>query len=126
MKRYAGLWIDLQEAVIVLISDDGQDIRHIKSHLEKQVHLSSETRLDPVEAARERRFTNHLNDYYDEVISHIRSANSIMLFGPGETTIEFKNRLESQDLGGYIVGLETVGKLSDYQIATKVQQHFQA
>ena len=81
-------------------------------------------RLDPAKAARERRLTNHLNDYVDEVISHIRRVNSTMLFGPGEAKIEFKNRLENQVPGGNVVRLETVDRLSDSQIAAKVQQGF--
>lgn len=126
MRKTVGLWIDHQEAVIVLVSDEGQDIRHIKSHLQKQARLVGSAQFNLAEDARERRFTNRLNDYFDEVISHIRTVNSIMLFGPGETKLEFKSRLESQALGGQIVGLETVGKLSDLQIAAKVQQRFQS
>ncbi len=126
MNQTVGVWIDHQEAVIVLVSDEGQDIQHIPSHLKKQVRWSGDARLHPGEAARERRFTNQLNDYFDEVISHIQTVNSIMLFGPGEAKIEFKNRLETQELGGHVVGLETVNKLTDRQIAIRVQQRFQS
>ena len=58
------------------------------------------------------------------MISHIRDAESILIFGPGEAKGEFAKRLQSEDLGGRIVGVETVDKMTDGQIAARVRQHF--
>lgn len=33
----------------------------------------------------------YLNFYYDEVISFIRDAESVLIFGPGEAKTELKN-----------------------------------
>ncbi len=76
------------------------------------------------EDMRDRRFTNRLNKYYDEVIASIREADSILILGPGEAKVELKKRLESEALGGRIVGIETVDKMTDRQIAAKVRQRF--
>ena len=38
---------------------------------------------------------------------------------------ELKKRLKKARLGGRIVGMETVDKMTDHQIAAKVRQHFQ-
>jgi hypothetical protein len=76
------------------------------------------------EDQQDRRFTDHLNRYYDEVISSIRDAESIPIFGPGEAKGELKTRLESQKLGQRIVGIETEDKMTERQIAAKVRQHF--
>ncbi len=76
------------------------------------------------EDMRDRRFTNRLNKYYDEVIASIREADSILIFGPGEAKGELKKRLESEELGGRIVGIETVDRMTDRQIAAKVRQRF--
>src|SRR3989304_9850966 len=95
MKREAGLWIDHKKAVIVIVADEGEEIRLIRSNVEKDVRLSggsrgsrSKTRYGPQDVSaednRERRFANHLSRYYDEVIAHIRDADSILIFGPGE------------------------------------------
>jgi len=35
MKTLAGLWIDHREAVIVILSDKGEETRRVKSHVEK-------------------------------------------------------------------------------------------
>jgi hypothetical protein len=59
------------------------------------------------------------------VISHIRDADSILIFGPGEAKGELKKRLESKGLGGRIVAVETTDKMTERQIAAKVRAYFQ-
>jgi len=58
------------------------------------------------------------------VIASIRDAESILIFGPGEAKGELKKRLEGDKLGGRIVSIETVDKMTDRQITAKVRQHF--
>ena len=75
MKTAAGLWIDHREAVIVLLSDKGQETRRIKSRVEKQLRRSGrsptkspfEAQMVPADDSRERDYTGHLARYYDEV-----------------------------------------------------------
>ncbi len=68
----------------------------------------------------------HLNRYYDEVISHLRDAASILLLGPGEAKGELEKRLASKGLGGRIVGVETADKMTAPQIVARVREHFEA
>ena len=78
----------------------------------------------PSDDCHEKEFTGHLNNYYDEVIAAIRDAESILLFGPGEAKGELKKRLERDKLGGHIIAIETVDKMTDRQIAAKVREYF--
>jgi hypothetical protein len=78
----------------------------------------------PQSDSRQKTLTGHLNIYYDAVIATIRDAESIMLFGPGEAKGELKERLERSNLGGRIVSIETVDKMTDRQIKAKVRQYF--
>ena len=73
---------------------------------------------------RDRQFAAHLEKYYDEVISHILDADSILIFGPGEAKGELEKRLVTKGLGEHIVGVETTDKMTEPQIAAKVRQHF--
>ena len=77
------------------------------------------------ENQQDRRFTNYLNSYYDEIIAYVRGAESILIFGPGEAKGELKTRLESQKLGKRIVAVETEDKMTDRQITAKVRRYFQ-
>jgi stalled ribosome rescue protein Dom34 len=126
MKKVAGLWIDHRKVVIVIVSDEGEETKQIESGMEKHVRFSGGSRAEEGKAddQRDRQFTGHLNTYYDEVIAHIRDAESILIFGPGEAKGELEKRLASKGLSGRVVGVETVDKMTDRQIAAKVRQHF--
>ena len=124
MKRKVGLWIDHKKAVIFSLSDEGAEIKRISTELEKPVRFSSGAQEESAEKHKDKRLTGHLNNYYDEVISYIRNAESILIFGPGEAKRELKKRLENEKLHGNIVGIETVDAMTDNQIVAKVRQRF--
>jgi len=131
MIRNVGLWIDHRKAVVVAVTDKGEEIGLVISHIEKQLRRSGdspskgsyEAKL-PADDNRQKAFTGHLNIYYDAVVASIRNAESILVFGPGEAKGELKKRLERSNLGGRIVGVETVDKMTDRQIAAKVRLRF--
>ena len=120
MKRKVGLWIDHRKAVIVFLTGEEEEIKLVKSNVEKHIRPSVVLSDD----SQQREFTEHLNIYHNEVISCIRDAESILIFGPGESKGEFKKHLEREGLGGRIVGIETTDKMTDPQIAAKVRQYF--
>lgn len=125
MKSEVGLWIDHRQAVIVVVTDAGEETKRIISNMEKHVRFSSGSSEDgSAEDVRDRQFGNRLSSYYDEVIAVIRGADSIQIFGPGEAKGELEKRLEHEGLKGHIVGIETVDKMTDRQIAAKVREHF--
>jgi len=124
MKRKVGLWIDHKKAVIFSMSDEGAEIKRISSEMEKHIKFSGGAQEASEEDQRDKRFTGHLNNYYDNVISYIRNAESILIFGPGEAKSELKKRLENEKLHDNIVGMETADKMTDNQIVAKVRQRF--
>ena len=126
MKKQIGLWIDHRETIIVTLGDQGEETRRIESDMEKYVRFSGRpgSGNSLAEDQRDRRFTNYLNSYYDEIISYVREAGSILIFGPGEAKGELKTRLEGQKLGKRIIAVETEDKMTERQIAAKVRQYF--
>src|SRR3990172_298188 len=125
MKKEVGLWIDHRETVIVIVTDEGEEIRRITSNMEKHVRFSSGSSEDgSAEDVRDRQFATRLNRYYADVIACIRDAESILILGPGEAKSELEKRLESEKLDGRIVGVETVDKMPDGHIAAKAPQRF--
>ncbi len=124
MKRVVGLWIDHRKTVIVSVTENGEETYQIQSDMEKHVRYSGAAQEDSAEDQRDNRFTGHLNEYYDHVISRIRDAESILIFGPGEAKAELQKRLERESLSGRVVGVETVDKMTDRQIAARVREHF--
>jgi stalled ribosome rescue protein Dom34 len=122
MKKTVGLWIDHRKAVIVFVEGKEEEIKLINSKEEKQ-HSQSGVSM-PADDIRQRELTGHLNSYYDEVISCIREVESILIFGPGEAKGEIKKRLEKDNLGGRIVGIEPADKMTDPQVVAKVREYF--
>ena len=125
MKSKVGLWIDHRKAIIVTVTDEGEETKKITSNMEKHVRFSggaSEAGMS--EDVRDRQFGNRLNSYYDEVIAYLREAEFIQIFGPGEAKGELEARLEHEGLKGRIVETETMDKMTDRQIAAKVRGHF--
>jgi len=133
MRTRLGLWIDHRKALIVAVTDKGEETSLVISKVEKQPGRSGgirsttpyESQQVPADDSRERRFTGHLNIYYDAVIACVRDAESILIFGPGEAKDELKKRLQRSKLGGRIVGVETRDKMSARQVAARVRQYFQ-
>jgi len=127
------LWIDHRKAIIVAVTDKGEEIGLIISKVEKQLRRSGDSPLKgsfessqvPASNRRQRALTGYLNVYYDAVIASIRDAKSILIFGPGDAKGELKKRLKRNNLGGRIVCIETVDRMTDRQIAAKVRQYFQ-
>jgi len=132
MKTTAGLWIDHRKAIIVAVTDKGEETALVISKAERQLRRTGDSPLKgsyepsqvPASNSRQRALTGHLNIYYDAVIASIRNAVSILIFGPGDAKGELKKRLKRINLEGRIVGIETVDKMTDRQIAAKVRQHF--
>jgi hypothetical protein len=132
MKKQIGLWIDHREATIVILTDAGEEIKHILSNNGKHIKYSGSSHSKTPEGLKEvtsedqrdRQFGNHLNKFYDEVIEFIRTADSIQIFGPGEAKGELEKRIEHEGLKEHILSIETTDKLTDHQISAKVRERF--
>jgi hypothetical protein len=126
MNKQAGLWIDHRKAIIVLITDEGEEVKKIASGMEKDVRFTGGNGSEDgsSEDVRDRQFENHLNSYYDQVIAVVRDAGSIQIFGPGEAKGELEKRIEHEGLKAHILAVETVDKMTDRQITAKVRERF--
>jgi stalled ribosome rescue protein Dom34 len=133
MDKRFGIWIDHRKAVIVRIEGKEEEILEIKSNIEKRVRLSGGSRSstpygpqDTVsEGQKDRKYLNHLEQYYDKIALAIKGAEALIILGPGEAKMEFKKYLEkSKELGPQIEQVETADKMTDRQIAAKVRKYF--
>ena len=134
MKKEIGLWLDHREAIIVILTDGGEEIKHITSSSRKHIRYSGSSHSKTPEGLKEvtsedqrdRKFTKNLNSYYDEVIAVVRGADSIQIFGPGEAKGELEKRIEREGLKAHILAIETVDRMTDRQISAKVRKRFPA
>ncbi len=92
MKKETGLWIDHRKAVIVFVSDEGEEIQEITSNLEGHVRFSGGTSEDgSPEDVRDRQFSNQLSSYYDEVIAVIRDSDLFRYLAQARPKASLKN-----------------------------------
>jgi hypothetical protein len=125
MDKKVGLWFDFDKAVIVSITDNGEEIKRITSAMRNYVRFSKNIPGDgSPEDARDTRFWNHMSEYYDQVIAHIHGARVVQIFGPGEAKFELKKRLEARGQDEHIEVSDTTDKLTDLQIAIRVRTYF--
>ena len=123
MRTKVGLWIDHRKAIVVTVTDKGEEMGLIISTVHKQLRRAGDSPLKgpyeqqqvPADDSRQRTFTGHLNIYYDAVIASIGDAESILVFGPGEAKGELKKRLTRNKLGGRIAEIEIVERIARLQ-----------
>lgn len=131
-SKQAGIWIDHRRAIVVTLDDAVQPIAVIESHAEKHLERAGDSPLRgpyeahqvPADDKQQRAYTAELDRYYDRVIVAVRELSSLLIMGPGEAKTEFAKRLEHQHLSDHVVGIETVDKMTDMQIAAKVHKFF--
>jgi hypothetical protein len=132
LKQEIGLWIDRREAILVILTEGEEEIRHITSSNEKYAREPGRSHAaNPggligftVEDQRDRKYANQLNNYYDEVIAVIRGADAIQIFGPGEAKGELIKRIGRNGLKARMPATEATDRMTDRQISAKVREHF--
>ena len=127
VKKKIGLWVDNREAIIVKLTDKGEQITRIYSEAEKQTRSEGGSRKDGLqttETIQGRKFDMQLDKYFDDIIAHIRDAAMIQIFGPGEAKDGLLNRLKNNDLKDRIVKIETADRMTDNQVAAMVREYF--
>jgi len=134
MNDKVGIWIDHRKAVIVSMSADRVAATTLESKLGPHSRYSGRAgsptegegpQDEGGEKKYEERYREHLDQYYDEVISHIGHPEALLILGPGEAKLQLKGRLShNKALPECLVGIETTDKLTDSQIVAKVKEHF--
>jgi len=133
MNQKVGVWIDHKKAVIVAASADHVTARTLESEVGPHARYSGRAGYPTSDGPQdgrgekkyEERYGQHLDRYYDEVISQLGQPEAVFIFGPGEAKLQLKERLSrSRAVSEHIVGIETTDKLTDPQIVAKVKEHF--
>ena len=132
MRASVGLWIDHRKAIVVAVTDGGEEVALTISNVQKQLRRSGdsplkgpyEPQLVPADDSRQKAFTGDLNLYYDAVIASIGDAECISIFGPGEAKGELRERLERRGLGDRIESVEAADKMTSRQVAARARRHY--
>ena len=132
MGRDVGVWIDHRKAMIASVTDTGEEMGLVISKAERQPRRTgdsplkgrSEPQKEPMSDSRQRKFTGHLNVFYDAVIASLGDARGILILGPGEAKGELKKRLVRAKLGARVLRAETADKMTERTLAKNVRGFF--
>ena len=133
MDHKVGIWIDHKKAVIVSASADRVSAKTLESEVGPHARYSGRAGYPTPDGPQagggekkyEERNSQHLDRYYDEVISQLGEPEALLIFGPGEAKLQLKERLSrSKALSEQIIRIETADKLTDPQIVAKVKEYY--
>ena len=98
-----GIWIDTREAYVVKVSRDVQEVTHVISDIETFHPIGgsrSNVPYGPVDTVSESKYLEKRKhqeaEYFDNIISEIKSCNNILIFGPGHIKLKLKKRIEAR------------------------------
>ena len=110
MTNRVGLWIDRKEAVIVSLDDTHASVMKLQSgakHIDYRGAPHPKTaysaQYSQGDDQLDRQYLQHLNKYYKQVVSHLRGATSMLIFGPGEAKSDLKKHLAREKARGRLV-----------------------
>jgi hypothetical protein len=122
MKKNVGLWIDHASAVVVTVTgEEGEDFEITKIFSDIENHPHSKVVADDTRQSVE---TEYLKRFYDEVITVIDGAESVLIFGSGEAKGELKKRLDHHEFDADKIIIESADQMTEPQIIAKVRSHF--
>lgn len=132
MKKDVGLWIDDREAILVIIINGAEEIKHIPSGVGRHINYSGYSHMTTSEWPRQDYQRSKVDEkpimspssYYDEVAASLLNADSIQIFGPGAAKSELTTRLEKAGLKEHLLEIETTGRMTYIQILAKVRECF--
>ena len=133
MSRMAGVWIDRERAVIVVLADERTEVTRVASGVRGRVRLSggsrSKTPYGPQDVADERsrgrKRSQEFARFFERVIDRIQDVERIIVFGPGEAKHELAKALvRSKRLAGKLVGIEPADKMTEPQIVARVRSFY--
>lgn len=130
-----GLWIDHEKAFIVTVEPGSETVQELTSDVGKHVREHGGTRggtaYSPQHGSagnqEDRRYYQHLNEFYDRVIERLKNAEKLLIIGPGEAKGELAKRIgESKVLRDRVAAVEPADKLTRPQLVARVREYFQS
>lgn len=130
MVRNIGLWIDHKQTY--LIWSDSKNVEVIPSKVQPRERFTGGVRIGgrynqnlDSELRHNAHYENQLSKYYERVISTIRTADSILVIGPGEAKREFEKALrKNKRLHKKLIKVETTDKMTKSQMVAFVRRFF--
>ncbi|MEW7290019.1 hypothetical protein [Aquimarina sp. 2304DJ70-9] len=133
MNKNIGIWMDKEKAHIITVKEDGEDIITVLSNIEDfRIHGGSGTRFKggPQDVVQDSKYLerekNQFRVYFAEVVSYIKSADKVAIFGPAETGEKFNKEVNEKhrDISNKIAGVFKADSMTENQTKALVREYF--
>lgn len=120
-KKYAGVWLDNHNAIIIANSiKEGNDIFEIGHRVKANEH-----HIGGSEHSMNNAKKSDMRKYFKQVSGLLLNYDAILVFGPGKSQEEFINVLsEDANFKNIQITLSNTGQLTDPQMIAKVRDFF--
>ena len=128
-----GIWIDKERAHLVTLENETEKFTTIKSEVENY-HPSGGFGLgfrgSPQDAMAEKKYMERekqqLKSYFKNIVSEIKDADAIAIFGPAQTGEKFRNELNENyiDVSVKVKEIHKADSMTDNQIIAWVKDFF--
>ena len=132
MKNNLGIWIDGTKAVIVNLANNS--VTEVLANIDSRTnHLTDRDKGDFLGAGHHNgnektiseRKKHQTGDFLNQVMSQIKGADGIYVFGPAEMKSHLKTHIElDKKLFANLKAVENADKMTDNQIVAAVKKQF--
>ncbi len=130
MNRKVGIWLDQRTAHIIWVGMER--IIKIDSNIRARTHYSGGIRIGGTynqgrdsELRHNDKYQHQLHRYFEKVLSSIKNADSIYIFGPGEARIELEHEIKKEKaMSSRVVHNEPSDNLTEAQMRAQVREFF--
>lgn len=131
--KQVGIWLDKQEANIVVLHNGEEHLSKISSELDffnPKGGARSKTKWGPQDVVQDSKYLerekHQLKKYFEKIAERISDADEITIFGPAETPDKFLDALKTRHahLAEKVKKKETADSMTENQIKALVKASF--
>jgi hypothetical protein len=129
-EKYAGIWIDQEQALIIHLSNNIEPVMEkITSGVESRIRIKGESKVSARfgqsyiddQEKKQRRQRQQRSRYFKKIIKLISQDDYLYLIGPGRGKEELKNAMKKiKDIKIRIIKMEPADKLTENQLIERV------
>ena len=133
MKTQTGIWLDKEKAYVINLAEGKHNIKTIESDISKRERFEGEgkkygrfgSQFLSMENKKKNRLKKQFDDYLRNIISVIKTADEIVLFGPAEMKIDLeKIILKDNNLKAKLVAVKPADSMTENQMVAWVRDYF--
>ena len=133
MKTQTGIWLDREKACVINLTEGKHNIKTIESDISKRERFEGEGKeygrfggqFLSMENKKKNRLKKQFDDYLRNIISVIKTADEIVLFGPAEMKTDLEKLImKDHNLKDRLVAVKTADSMTEKQLVAWVKEFY--